>query len=149
LPGREKKQSFVKSIRKLIRIPYEGYRELVKGLHDGDVIAVYDVGVTLQRVIEDMGLQGEIRVSMQATPMLGIFCGVLKKEAFHLKSINSGFTEITEKEIRDVENRWVSNPDLRQYSGKARPMVLTFEEKQWLKEHPSSPPGGRLQFHAI
>ena len=120
----------------IIRIPYNGYPELLTGLQDGDVIAIYDVGVTLQRVIEDLGLQGEIRVSRETTPVRKLFAAVLKKDGFRLKSINSGFGEITEQEIRDVETRWVSNPDLRQYSGKARPMVLTFEEKQWLKEHP-------------
>jgi len=120
----------------IIRVPYKGHRELITGLQDGDVVAAYDTGVTLQRVIEDLGLQGEIQVSMEATPIRTLFAGVLKKDALRLKSINSGLSEITEKEIRDVEARWVSNPDLRQYSGKARPMVLTFEEKEWLKKHP-------------
>ncbi len=120
----------------IVRIPYEGYPELLTGLQDGDVIAIYDVGITLQRAIEDMGLQGEIRVSRETTPIRNLFAAVLKEDGFRLKSINSGFDEITEKEIRDVEGRWVSNPDLRQYSGKARPMVLTFEEKEWLKKHP-------------
>ena len=119
----------------IILIPYEGYKELVTGLRDGEVIAVFDLGVTLQRVIEDLGLQGEIRVFREATPMRNLLAGVAKKDAIRLKSINSGFTEISEKEIREIEARWVSNPDLQQYSGKARPMVLTFEEKQWLKEH--------------
>ena len=120
----------------IVRIPYKGYRELITGLQDGEVMAVYDVGVTLQRVIEDFGLQGEIQVSRQATPVRNLFAGVAKKDASRLKFINSGFGEITEQEIREIEARWVSNPNLRQYSGKARPMVLTFEEKEWLKEHP-------------
>ena len=71
---------------------------------------------------------------MEATPIRNLFAGVLKKDASRLKSINSGFAEITEKELRDVEARWVTNPDLRQYSGKARPLVLSIEEKEWLKD---------------
>jgi len=122
---------------KIIRVPYKGYRELIIGLRDGEVMAVYDVGVTLQHVIDDLGLQGEIRIALGTTPVRNLFVGVAKKDVFRLKSINSGLSEITEQEIRDIEARWVSNEDLRQYSGKARPMVLTFEEKQWLKEHPS------------
>jgi len=121
---------------KIIRIPYKGYPELLTGLQDGDVIAIYDVGVTLQQAIEDLGLQGEIRVARETTPARNLFAGVSKKDALRLKSINSGFAEITEKEIREIEARWVSNPDLRQYSGRARPMMLTSEEKEWLKKHP-------------
>ena len=120
----------------IIRVPYKGYRELVTGLQDGDVMAVYDVGVTLQYVIEDLGLQGAIRVDRQAIPARNLFAGVSKKDAFRLKSVNSALNKITEKEIREIEARWVTNPDLHQYSGKVRPMVLTFEEKEWLKEHP-------------
>ena len=120
----------------IILIPYEGYRELITGLRDGEVMAVYDNGATLQHVIDDLGLQGELQIVREATPIRNIHAGVSNKEAFRLKSVNSGLSEITEQEMRDIEGRWVSNPDLQQYSGKARPMVLTFEEKQWLKEHP-------------
>lgn len=113
-----------------------GYRELLDALRDGEVLAAYDVGVTLQQAIEEMGLQGEIKVSTESGAIYDIFAGVLKGNADLLKEVNQGISKITEQEIRDIEARWVSNPDLRQYSGKARPLVLTAEEKQWLKEHP-------------
>ncbi len=121
---------------KILIAEYSGYRDLIYALRDGEILAAYDVGVSLQRVIEELGLQGEIEVSKRATPFRDLCAGVLKKNAATLRAINHGFSEITDREMKDIEARWVSNPDLRLFSGKARALMLTPEEKAWLKAHP-------------
>ncbi len=121
---------------KIILSTYGGYRDLIYALRDGEIVAAYDAGVSLQRVIEELGLQGEIKVAKESAPFRDLFAGVLKKNTRLLKTINQGLSQITGKELRDIEARWVSNADLRLFSGKAKALVLTAEEKQWLKEHP-------------
>jgi len=120
----------------IILSPFAGYRELLNALWQDEVLAVYDVGVTLQKAIEDLGLQGDILLSGKSGPVREIFAAVLKKNAFRLKSINQGISQITDQELKEIEARWISNPDMRMFSGKARPLVLTAGEKQWLKAHP-------------
>ena len=120
----------------IICATYVGYRELIMGLQAGEVMAAYDVGASLQSVIEDMGLQGEIQVVLESMSTRDLYAGVLKKDEFRLKAINLGFGEIKEQEIKDLEIRWISNPALRLFSGKARPLVLTMEEKRWIEAHP-------------
>ena len=121
---------------RIIIAPYNGYRELLRALQNGEILAVYECGVSLQRSTEDLGLQGEIQLSKESMPIRNLFAGVLKKNTLRLKAINRGLSEITEQEIRDIEARWVSNADLQLHSGKPRPMVLSSEEKEWLRNHP-------------
>ncbi len=138
--------------REISVIPFAGYRDLLKALQDREIQAVYDVGVTLKRVIEEMSLQGEIEVSEKAGPIQNIHAGILKKHILRLKAINRGIGEITEKEIQDIEARWVPDHDFQLFSGKARPMVLTIEEKEWLKKHPHIKLGvdpGFMPFEAV
>ena len=120
----------------IILSPFTGYRELLNALWQDEVLAVYDAGVTLQSAIEELGLQGDILVSGKSGPVQDIFAAVLKKNASRLKGINQGISQITDQELQEIEARWVSNPDMQIFSGKARPLVLTAEEKQWLKAHP-------------
>ncbi len=130
--GTELKQSFPR----IIVSSYVSYMALFRALRKGEILAIYDVGVALQRAIEDFGLLGEIHVSQEPMPIRNLFAGVLKKNTLRLKAINRGLSRITEEEIKDIEARWVPNVELQLHSGKARPMVLTAEEKKWLKTHP-------------
>jgi len=116
-------------------VAYEGSRELLMALQRREVLAVYDVGVVLQSAIQELGLQGEIQVSLESKPHRNLFAGVLKKDSSTLEAINRGISQITEEELRDIEARWITNKDLRQFSGKARALILTAEEKDWLADH--------------
>ena len=59
------------------------------GLRDGEVIGVYDLWATLQRVIEDLVLRGKIRVFREASPVRNLLAGVAKKDAKQFLSARS------------------------------------------------------------
>ena len=51
------------------------------GLQAGEVMAAYDAGASLQSVIEDMGLQGEIQIALESLSTRDLYAGVLKKDS--------------------------------------------------------------------
>jgi len=135
IAGSAEETELKKNYPDIIVSPYMGYRELLQALLNRDVFAIYDVGVSLQRAMEELGLRGEVRISEESMPIRDLFSGVLKNNRLRLKAINQGLSQITEQEIRDIEAVWIPNADLQLHSGKARPLALTAEEKDWLADH--------------
>ncbi len=117
-------------------------QELIQSLLKENVIAVLAEIPVMDVLLNQMGMRGEIVLKPGQLFVNAFHPAVLKERKKILKSVEQGFSRISQRELAMLEKRWVDDPAKRVYAQKFRldskavPLNLTEEEKQWLKEHP-------------
>ncbi len=136
IAGSEEERELRAFYTEIIPSIFDNSRDLLAALHRGEVIAAYSSGPLLQYAIDNRGLADEIKVSDLVGPNYAVRAAVSLGGSNLLDDINRGLFDISHSELRSIELRWQSDPDLRLYSATSGPMTLTRQEKKWLEEHP-------------
>ncbi|MCX4025506.1 transporter substrate-binding domain-containing protein [Endozoicomonas sp. SM1973] len=117
-------------------ITFENNESLIRALQVKQIDAFIAERVSINILLNRLGLVGEIKASTQFSFREKFHAGVLKGRRDLLNDINKGLSLITHEEFREMEARWLADPKTRYFSDQAVPLKLTEEEKQWLADHP-------------
>ncbi|WP_163835058.1 transporter substrate-binding domain-containing protein [Spartinivicinus ruber] len=118
-------------------ITFENNEALIRALLDKQIDAFIAEQVSINILLNTLGLVGEIKASSQFSFREKFHAGVIKGRSKDLlNDINKGLSLITHEEFREMEARWLADPKFRYFSDEAVPLELTEEEKQWLVDHP-------------
>lgn len=117
-------------------ITFENNEGLIRALLDKQVDAFIAEQVSINILLNRLGLVGEIKAANQFSFREKFHAGVLKGRRDLLNDINKGLSIITHEELRELEARWLADPKSRYFNDEAVPLKLTREEKQWLADHP-------------
>jgi signal transduction histidine kinase/ABC-type amino acid transport substrate-binding protein/CheY-like chemotaxis protein len=117
-------------------------QELIQSLLEESVNSVLAEIPVMDVLLNKMGMRGEIVLKPEQLFVNAFHPAVLKERKKILKSVEQGFSRISQRELAMLEKRWIDDPAKRVYAQKFRldskavPLNLTEEEKKWLKEHP-------------
>ena len=114
-------------------LAYDDYASLLAALQLGEVEAAYDESMALRAVVDDMGLQSELRVSPPLGLPLDVYAAVSKDNSELVELVNKGLALIGKAEMRDIEARWVPDPALRREQSDRRRFALTPSEQEFVQ----------------
>ena len=112
---------------------YDSYRPLLAAVHRGNIDAACDLEATLRAVVDDMDLQGELRVSPPLKPLVHLCAAMLGRRPQLLALINQGLASITPDEKRSLEIRWLPEKSRREAQADQHELVLTPEERRFVR----------------
>ena len=124
------------------RTLFDSPQELIEALLKGKALAVLEEIPVMDVLLDQMGLRGEIVLNSNRLPVDAVHPAVLKERPEIMALIQQGLSQISQRELGELEKRWIVDPDKRVYANKfhldnkAVPLDLTLEEKKWLKAHP-------------
>ncbi|HAO19294.1 MAG TPA: hypothetical protein DCQ37_01640, partial [Desulfobacteraceae bacterium] len=126
-------EKYLKKYHPEIRISEFGTRdEMIYAARDGKVRGFISVSSMAESDISRLGLSGEFE-SLPEVLYTGKFCaGVLKENKELLALVNKGFDAISDKELAEIEKRWISDPKDRYFKPDAKRIRLTAAEQAWL-----------------
>jgi len=108
--------------------------DLIYGVLDGNISAFINAPGSALTVLSRMGLSGNFQVSDEVLFPKKLHAGVLKGNKELLALVDSGFDAISNKELADIEARWIPDPSKRYYTS-TDPIRLTIAEEKWIKHH--------------
>lgn len=111
-------------------------QELIDALLKDKIKAVVLEELIMEAELDRLGLRSEIISRPERLLPSTIHAGVLKGNEELLKQINDGFAAVTREKLADLEKRWIQDPEDNYYKSDTRSIVLSPDEKSWLREHP-------------
>ena len=78
---------------------------------------------------------GEFRPRSELLFTRKFHAGVLKNEKL-LSQVDQGLNAISNRELAEIESRWIADPDLRSFGTGTSDIRFTSEEKAWIRKHP-------------
>ncbi|MFH0726746.1 MAG: transporter substrate-binding domain-containing protein [Pseudomonadota bacterium] len=126
-------------------VPFASNEEMIRASLKGKILAFLSTPMAISIMLRQLGLPGEF-ASLDERFFTGTFhAGVLKNNKKLASLIERGLNLISQQELAEIEQRWVSNPDHRYYHSprssspaegqKGRGIPLTPAEETWLKAH--------------
>lgn len=119
-------------------VELSGQEEMITTLLRGRVDGVISEVLTMEEMLDDMGLQGTLHRHANVLFRNAFHAGVAKGREPLLAKINAGLDAMPLEAKAAIESRWVDNRDDRYYA-KATTVggiELTAQEKAWLRAHP-------------
>ncbi|MCP4345471.1 MAG: transporter substrate-binding domain-containing protein [Desulfobacterales bacterium] len=107
-------------------------KEMITAAAGGHIRAFIEEVIPVKNYAIRLGMQGELKNLKQPRYSKKIFAAVLKNRKELLELIDNGLDKITNKEIYEIESRWIPDPDDRYYTTHAAGIRLTAAEETWL-----------------
>jgi polar amino acid transport system substrate-binding protein len=122
---------------KVEAVPMANTEKLLEAMLVGDFKAFISEDLITDHLVSRLGLQGEVEEGSEALIREKIHAGIEKGRSELLAIIDKGFNDITNAELRRIEQRWIRDPDLRFFRADDTKLRLTQAEEAWLKRHKS------------
>ncbi|MBF0259281.1 MAG: transporter substrate-binding domain-containing protein, partial [Desulfamplus sp.] len=113
---------------------FKSIEEALLSAVDGNIRAVIDSYLSIYSDITRLGLSGKFDFSNQVVYTKKVRPGVLKKNVELLTIIDNGFQTISDKELVEIEERWIPDPEKQYYRNGGR-LHLSSSEKEWIERH--------------
>ncbi len=114
---------------------FESTEAAILSAGNGNVRAVADSCLGTSANLTRMGLSGEFECSPDILYSTAFHAGVLKENRELMNLIDRGFDAISDKELYEMEKRWIPDPEKRHYRQDANKIRLNGEESLWLKSY--------------
>ncbi|MDJ0862868.1 MAG: transporter substrate-binding domain-containing protein, partial [Gammaproteobacteria bacterium] len=120
---------------------FRSWAETLETLADGRVDAIVAEDPTVQALLAQLGLQGQVIRAPGQVMANAVHGAVATGNSALLEEVNAGLDAISLGELAHLERRWISDESLHVFSesGKRRSGFfnsLSAEEQRWLGEHP-------------
>ena len=125
----------------------EDFNDIFGKLSRGEVDGFIDDELVVEDLLFRQGRQGDFKTIADFSFLSTIGAVTLKKNSRLLDFINQGLSALRAKELRQMEDRWLKEPDLGYYHALDSPVELTAREKEWLKTHQTLKIGVDPRFH--
>ncbi len=110
-------------------------KEIITALTGGHIRAFIEEVIPIRNYAIRLGMQGELKSLKQPRYRKKIFAAVSKNKKELLTIIDKGLDKITNKEIYEIESRWIPDPKDHYYTTRAAGIRLTAAEENWLLNH--------------
>ncbi|OQX22360.1 MAG: hypothetical protein BWK80_30695 [Desulfobacteraceae bacterium IS3] len=114
---------------------FESTEKAILAASEGTIRAVADSYLSTSADITRLGLSGEFGCSQQMLYSKTFHAGILKENKSLLALADKGFDAISDKELAEIESRWIPDPAKRYYHENRKKIRLTVAEQAWLGEH--------------
>jgi signal transduction histidine kinase/ABC-type amino acid transport substrate-binding protein/FixJ family two-component response regulator len=118
-------------------VEFAGIEDMIHAAHDGKITAFISMPLSVLSVLNRLGLAGEFESTNERLFVRKLHAGILKHRTELLALINSGFDAVSNKELSQLEARWIPDPAERYFNPKISQIKLTAAEKLWIQHHPS------------
>ncbi len=112
----------------------EGW-EMIDAAIAGEIRAFVDAAPVTEALLSRRGLSGGITADTRVLFSQELLAGVVEDDSETLKLVDEGLSAISIDELREIENRWIADPENRYFEKTEGLVRLTGEERQWLKDH--------------
>ncbi len=117
-------------------ITFEGMEKMLRATLSGDIDGCLVEYLSGTAMINRLGLSGLFNSTESIHLRQKLYAGVLKDDTQLHSLVEKGFEAITDKELLEIEQRWVLDQDKQFFRSSAKRITLTDAEKAWLKAHP-------------
>ncbi|OQX01691.1 MAG: hypothetical protein BWK80_59425, partial [Desulfobacteraceae bacterium IS3] len=113
-------------------IGFDTRDEMIYAARDGKTKGFISVSAFAESDLSRLGLSGDFD-SLPGVLYTGKFCAGVPKENTELLSLaDKGFDAISDKELAEIEKRWIPDPEHRYFKPDMKKVRLTAEEQAWL-----------------
>lgn len=126
-------------------VPFATAEEMIQATRNGTIRAFLGNKTSSPVMFRKFGVAGEFQSSEQQYFPTTLHAGILKKNQELLALVDKGFDLLTNAELAEIEQRWVSDSKSRYYrlptsfpsveGQPAIPLRLSAAEESWLKKH--------------
>jgi polar amino acid transport system substrate-binding protein len=127
-------------------VPFPTRKSMIRAALDGGIHALLAEHHPTVSTLTQMGLTGRLKTDGNIVFSKEFRGGVLKENTDLLALIDQGFDAISNKELANIEKRWVPDPTNRFFGGKTEKLRLTVAEDVWLKAHQTVTVGATTGF---
>jgi PAS domain S-box-containing protein len=118
-----------------IIVPFRTIDEMIYAAKDGIIRAFMNYPSPTLTLLERMGLSGEFESTNETLFTKKIHAGIRKENTALLALIDKGFNAISDKELADIEKRWIPDPGKRYFKPDMKKIRLSATEQAWIKKH--------------
>ncbi len=118
-------------------IPFKRIEDMIYAARDGKIRAFLSIPASVFTILSQMGLAGEFDSTNETIFARKLHAGVLRHNQELLALVNKGFDAISDRELAEIESRWIPDPAKRYFTSEISRVKLTAEEETWIKNHPS------------
>ena len=116
-------------------VAFKNIEEMTVQSAVGAVAAMVDDEVSAKTRIDKLEMAGKLQASDERIFVMQMYAAVIEGRQDLLQQLNQGLAEISNREIAELERRWIRDPASRLFTNLPRKIDLTAEEKAWLKAH--------------
>lgn len=133
--GTSEMQWLSETYPKVRAIAFESGEAMAKAANQGTVQAFIAAPAIMLPTLSRLGWRSSFRYERPPLFFREVGPAVAAGNRELLSRIEAGFNSIQQKERSIIEERWVSDASQRFYLEEKPPLLLTREEKQWLRTH--------------
>jgi len=119
----------------IVVVGFKNNKAAVTALLNGEIRAVFTEEPSAEATMGMLGLRGALQQGDEKFDGNFVHAVVRKDSSDLLRLINDGFRKIPREQLANLEERWLPNPGARYYSSGARRVILSEDEKTWIKNH--------------
>ena len=134
--GSAQEQDLRKKYPEIEFVPFAAIEDMIHAVREGKIPAFVSTPASVLFILAELGLTGEFESTDETLFARKLHAGVLKENTELLDLVNKGFDAISNKELAEIEARWVPDPAKRYFTSKSSEIKLTAEEKAWIEKHP-------------
>jgi len=114
---------------------YSKFSELTEAIDSNDIDAFIGEAVTTQfQLVKTLSFSQYIRLdSFELNNMIS--AAVVSDKLELQKLVRSGLAEITDRELLELEKKWIANEQLRYLSQRRQDVSLNEQERLWIRSH--------------
>ena len=109
--------------------------EMINATITGEIRAFLEAAPVTEAFLSRRGLSGSIIADSHVLFSEDMFAAVVEGDGETLKLVDEGLNAISIDELREIESRWIADPENRYFEKTAGLVRLTGEERQWLQNH--------------
>ncbi len=117
-------------------VSFATVEEMIHAARKGKIQAFVSTPEPVWFILSHLGLLNQFGSGDQTLFARKLHAGISKQNTQLLDLVNSGFDAISNKELVEIESRWIQDPAKRYFPGRNGAIKLTAEEKEWIKNHP-------------
>ncbi len=119
-----------------IVVPFTNREKMIRSVLSMRIDCLLAEGHAMEYIINRLGMSGNFKMSPQLFKRT-FHAGVLKQNTELLKLVDNGFNAISDSELAEIEERWISDPKKQYYRNQVDKIRLTDIEKTWISDHPT------------
>jgi PAS domain S-box-containing protein len=120
----------------IVVVLFDSLEDMVNAAHDGKIYGFVADAVVALDVVSRLGHSGEFANTGEVISTAKYYTEVQRGRKELSSLIQRGFDDIPNKELADIEARWIQDPSKRYFAAKTGEIKLSDEEKAWIERHP-------------
>ena len=115
-------------------VPFTNREEMIRAVLAAKIDALLAEAPSMTAILGRLGLAGQFQTS-RVLFNKSFHAGVLKENNALLLLIDKGFDTISNRELAEIEKRWIPDPHKQYFKASRARIRLTEKEKAWINEH--------------